>query len=1075
MEVPLVVCSKKPSIMKKTLTSLLVGAACLAGSLAQAQVLVNSTETFDAVPPVTSWSTRSVPGAGGAPATLVDLTALVQTNTATLINTALGTSGTVPPSSLAIARQNSTALYVQTRPTGNAATILMATITNSTGVNLPTPKISYDFLLPSAVAGEDAETAGHVVYYSLTGAENSWVQIPELTSAQPTPVAGALFLDLNLGAWPAGSLLYIIWLDDNGGPGTDGSFAIDNFSISGELPPPPTIATQPSNTTNIVRRTVRLSVTANGVGIQYVWNKVGVGAIDPLINPSAATRTLVITNALESDTGEYFVSVSSPYGSVDSSSAHIQIDPDTFAPRLLAARLGANPNQVILVVDEELCNNGEACGTVFTDLPILTFIISEVNAPDEQLGVLEASSVNGTNIILTTETAWDVEKVYRITISHDNNGISDLGGVVTPAGTFVDTLPVATSVVVGPTGSATYTFDAAPGNLEFSTGAFAGGADGTTDTAALFDAKVQTLDKSVINFPIAEAAGTPPGAAGQAQWASAGGYLITRPTGTAGNVIMAHLRNKSGTDRTAIDISYNLTVENTVVEEVTGHLVYFSFSGTPNTWTQIPGISGDRVTGLKTASLDFSGTPWVTEADIYILFADDNGSGSPDDALEIDNFKVSFIGEGIAPTITQNPSNVTTNEGSVVHLSVAATGSPTLVYQWFKGATALADGGNISGAATSRLTISNAAPADAGSYTVRVNNSTPPAATSTAAVVTINPDTTRPVLTRAVSVNSTTISLTFSKQLSAGAALASHYTVSGATVTSAVLANGTANAMVTLTTSARAAGNSNSTLTITGLNDTRIGANLINPNPTVVALTTVQVIESWGGEWSYNTNNLDANLDWTTTGGEGWLMGNGLFGTEPQAATIAAFPTPIVTVIPPPNAANEFLTSYFRKTVTLPPLPAGMSYALNHIIDDGAVFYVDGAEIGRFNMPAGAVNYLTVATVASTEGVLLPLRLAASAGSHTIAVSVHQSVNTSSDIVFGAQIVTVPTVSPALTVAQNGTNTLVSWTADSSWALVGSTNVAGPYTAVGGAPFRTLTTPSAQPAQFYRLRYAPQP
>ena len=1054
--------------MKKTLTSLLVGAACVAASIVQAAVPTGAIQSFNTRPLAVDWSSLNVPGGGATFTTLVALDDAAKTNSAAAI-TAQVINGAAAPAGNAAAQWNPGGFLV-TRPTGNAYTILMATIQNTSGATLSGAiPVSYDLGLPNAFASEDAEIGGHHAYYSQTGEPGSWTVLPEFT--QVTPAAGGISASVDFGSWPAGGNLYIMWVDDNGNGGTDGSYSIDNFII-GSTPPPPTIVTQPSNTTNIVGRTVSLTVVANGGGLVYQWVKIGTGSIDTTANPSAATASLVITNAQLTDTADYYVSVSSPFGSVDSTSAHIEITADTVAPRLLRARLGANPNQIILVVDEELCNDGLACGTVFTDLPILTYVIVNVADANEVLGVLEATSVNTTNIILTTDNPWSADNVYRITISHDNGGISDLSGNVTPAGTFVDTDVVNTSVVVGPTGSATYTFDSAPGSLEFSTVTFAGGADGVADTTALFDAKVQTLDAATIILPIAEAAGTPPGAGGQANWASAGGYLITRPTGTAGNVIMAHLRNKSGAVRPALDISYNLTVEAAVVEETLGHLVYFSFSGAPNSWVQIPGISGDGVTGLKTASIDFGATPWDAEADLYILFADDNGSGSPDNANEIDNFKASFPALGVPPSITQNPSSVSTNEGAVVNLTVVAAGSPTLQYKWFKGITEITDGGNISGATTARLTISNAAPADAGSYTCTVNNDTPPAATSAAAIVTISADTVRPVLTRAVGPNNTTVVLTFSKALSLGAGLTSHYTLSGgASVTAAVLANN----VVTLTTSARAAGNS--TLTITGVTDNRSTPNLLDPNPTTVALTTVQVIDAWNSTWSFNTNNLDADPTWTTTGGTDWLTGNGLFGTETTAATIALLPSPIVTPLEPNTntLSPTLVTYYFRKTINLPTLGVGMSYAIEHAIDDGAVFYLDGNEFGRLNMASGPVVFATRATT-SGETVLLSLPMPATAGSHVLAVEVHQGGATvSSDIVFGAQIITIPTVGPALSASQVGTNVVLNWTADSAWQLVGSTNVAGPYAPVAGNPSRTLTTPKTQPTQFYELRYTPQP
>ena len=413
--------------MKKTLTSLLVGAACVAASIVQAAVPTGNLQSFTTQPLAVDWSTLNVPGGGNSIALLADLDIAANTNDVAIITNRVGSTTSATPGGNASALWSSASQALITRPTGNSYTILMARIQNTGAAISGAIPVSYDLGLPSPFAGEDLEIGGHHAYYSQTGAPGSWTVLPELT--QVTPAAGGISASVNFGSWPAGGNLYIMWIDDNGGPGTDGSYSIDNFII-GSTPPPPTIVTQPSNTTNIVGRTVSLTVVANGSGLVYQWVKIGTGAIDTTANPSSATATLVITNAQLTDTADYYVSISSPFGSVDSTSAHIEITADTVAPRLLRARLGANPNQIILVVDEELCNNGIACGTVFTDLPILTFQIVNVADENNVLGVLEATSVNTTNIILTTDTAWSAENVYRITISHDNGGISDLSGNV---------------------------------------------------------------------------------------------------------------------------------------------------------------------------------------------------------------------------------------------------------------------------------------------------------------------------------------------------------------------------------------------------------------------------------------------------------------------------------------------------------------------------------------------------------------------------------------------------------------------------------------------------------------------
>ena len=90
---------------------------------------------------------------------------------------------------------------------------------------------------------------------------------------------------------------------------------------------------------------------------------------------------------------------------------------------------------------------------------------------------------------------------------------------------------------------------------------------------------------------------------------------------------------------------------------------------------------------------------------------------------------VTTLAQLAAPTITTQPSNQSVSVGGEASFNVTASGNPApSSYQWQRQAAGttgfvnLTDGGNISGATTATLTISNAQPADAGSYTVVVTN-----------------------------------------------------------------------------------------------------------------------------------------------------------------------------------------------------------------------------------------------------------------------------------------------------------------------------------------------------------------
>ncbi|HEY5909463.1 MAG TPA: choice-of-anchor tandem repeat GloVer-containing protein [Verrucomicrobiae bacterium] len=88
------------------------------------------------------------------------------------------------------------------------------------------------------------------------------------------------------------------------------------------------------------------------------------------------------------------------------------------------------------------------------------------------------------------------------------------------------------------------------------------------------------------------------------------------------------------------------------------------------------------------------------------------------------------------PYISRQPNDLSLRAGQTAFLSVDAGGSPLLSCQWLKDGALLSDGGNLSGARTPVLTISNVLGADAGGYAAWVSNLYG-AATSAVARVTV--------------------------------------------------------------------------------------------------------------------------------------------------------------------------------------------------------------------------------------------------------------------------------------------------------------------------------------------------
>jgi hypothetical protein len=88
-----------------------------------------------------------------------------------------------------------------------------------------------------------------------------------------------------------------------------------------------------------------------------------------------------------------------------------------------------------------------------------------------------------------------------------------------------------------------------------------------------------------------------------------------------------------------------------------------------------------------------------------------------------------------APAIVTQPASLTVTNGSPATFAVAATGSPTLNYQWQFNGTNLTDGGSIAGSSTAALNVNPADATNAGSYDVIVANAY---GSVTSSVVTLN-------------------------------------------------------------------------------------------------------------------------------------------------------------------------------------------------------------------------------------------------------------------------------------------------------------------------------------------------
>ncbi|NLF32423.1 MAG: lamin tail domain-containing protein [Planctomycetes bacterium] len=169
-----------------------------------------------------------------------------------------------------------------------------------------------------------------------------------------------------------------------------------------------------------------------------------------------------------------------------------------------------------------------------------------------------------------------------------------------------------------------------------------------------------------------------------------------------------------------------------------------------------------------------------------------------------------------------------------------------------------------------------------------------------------------------------------------------------------------------------------------------------------------------GDDWLEIHNAGDAPADlagtaWTDPAYDdaGWPTGRGLLYVE--GSTLPAPKNTPLTI--------GRMTYYFRTHFTLTGDPAQVaSLDLSTIVDDGAVVYLNGVEVYRYNMPDGPIDYLTTSeSTVNNAGVLGPLAIPAGAleaGDNVLAVEVHQRDSGSSDVVMGLALDAVVEIPP---------------------------------------------------------------
>ncbi len=168
--------------------------------------------------------------------------------------------------------------------------------------------------------------------------------------------------------------------------------------------------------------------------------------------------------------------------------------------------------------------------------------------------------------------------------------------------------------------------------------------------------------------------------------------------------------------------------------------------------------------------------------------------------------------------------------------------------------------------------------------------------------------------------------------------------------------------------------------------------------------------------WRFNATGAQLPGNWAeqnySVDGSNWLMGQAPVGYETSSLEY-----PIATEVTRPSAAEPRFSTYYFQTdfeLTADQLAKADRISLSHLIDDGAIFYLNGVEIERFNMPSGPVDATTLAgSTVSNAARVGPVDIPAEwlrAGTNTLSVEVHNRSASDSDVVFAVELSTATQV-----------------------------------------------------------------
>jgi hypothetical protein len=500
---------------------------------------------------------------------------------------------------------------------------------------------------------------------------------------------------------------------------------------------PLTLATQPQSVTNTAGSSASLTIAVSGSAPIYQWysTNVNTGAVAPV---AGQTNASLVFNPVElNNAGYYFVIATNSYTSLTSSVVQLTVvGPPVVlqqSPTDIEVFTGTTPSLAV---------------TIFGPLP-LTYQWTSNSVPIA--GATATNYAPSTSVLGTTIYSCIVTNIYGA-VTNAPNTVTVLAAPTAPypVQVLADD-PVAYYRLNETSGTTAY--DYVGGNNAVYTNVLLGDPGYTflnavnsdpTETAALFGYyNAPNANSYAGNVPSYLNFGTPNGGnavfsveAWITQYAynavgdcivalgyGNGGEQFDLDTGnTATGYLRFSVRNAAGTSYGA---SSTKAIESDglwhhvvgVCDEANGH-VYLYLDGTLIASNAIPAGSGllASTTPLSIGarqSGNFNGTNYDFQLD-----ADVDDVAIYNYALSPAQVQAHYVQSGIPPQITGlQPFNVATNAGANVSFTVAASGTPPLVYQWL-------DNNNnpIPWGTNATLNLTNVQVSQTGTYTVNVTD-----------------------------------------------------------------------------------------------------------------------------------------------------------------------------------------------------------------------------------------------------------------------------------------------------------------------------------------------------------------